>query len=176
MKKGFFFVFALCGFYVLSSCGGGGSDDSGFNGGGRVFISLEPSSIDVGDRSQVRVDIFDVNEDGVVVKVLFPDALSYVGGTAQLEVDGDETEITPDVDTAGNNDDRYLVFFFSEDDFDKDAEGTVRFELQANDSVNDGEISVDLDIDDPTVPNNSEFSVQSPKFQAEDSARIDVDK
>ncbi|MCB0330754.1 MAG: hypothetical protein KDD70_13865 [Bdellovibrionales bacterium] len=168
---------SVLSFLVLSSCGGGGgNDDEAFSGGARVVISLTPSNIDVGDRTRITIQVFDVNEDGIIVKLNYPDALSYVEETASLEVDGDESDITPDVDVAGDDEDRFLVFFLSEDDFDRDAEGTIRVELQANDSVNDGEISVDIDVDDPQIPNESEFSVDSPQFQPEDTVTIEVDK
>ncbi|MCI5064229.1 hypothetical protein MRY87_00740 [bacterium] len=174
MKK--FSLPALCAvLLLLSACGGGGGDDS-FSGAGGVVLSLQPSSIDVGDRTRVTLNIFEVNEDGVVVKVNFPEALSYVGGTAKLVIDGDEEEIEPDESVDGDDEDRFLVFFLAEDIFDRDGEGTVQFELQARDSLSDGEVSVDIDVDDPTVPNNREFSVETPQFQAEDTAQIQIDK
>jgi hypothetical protein len=168
------FLFLAC---VVTSCGGGGgSDDGGFSGAGTVVVSIQPSSIDVGDRTRVTIRIYEVNEDGVLVKVNFPDALSFVANTAVLVVDGDEIDVDPEVNVRGDEDDRYLVYFFTEDDFDRNAEGTLRFELQANDSVNDGLVSVDIDVDDPTIANNVEFSVDDPQFQAEDVAEIEVDK
>ncbi|MCB0319564.1 MAG: hypothetical protein KDD60_01480 [Bdellovibrionales bacterium] len=163
-------------FSSLPACGGGGGGDDGFAGSGRIGVSVEPGNIDVGDRTRVRVDIFDVNEDGIIIKVLVPDALEYVEETGVLEVDGDDTELEPDVLAPGDDDDQYIVFFLSEDLFNSDGHGVLEFEMQAMNSINNGEISVDIDVDNPAIKNPGEFDPSNPQFQEEDSASIQIVK
>jgi hypothetical protein len=166
------FVFGVC--LAVSGCGGGGGD--GFAGSGRVDMSLEPRRIDVGDRTRIVVQISEVNRDGVLIKLHFPDALSYVGNTASLTVDGVEGVIEPDVDVIGDNQDRYIVFFFSQADFGNNQRGTLVLELQADASVIKGRVEVDIDVDDPDINNLFEFSVDDPRFQVDDSEDIEVEE
>lgn len=165
-------VFGIC--LALSGCGGGGGD--GFAGSGRVDISLEPRRIDVGDRTRIVVQVSEVNRDGVLLKLHFPDALSYVGNTASLTVDGSEEVVEPDVDVIGDNQDRYIVFFFSQAEFGNNQRGTLVLELQADASVAQGKVEVDIDVDDPDINNLFEFSVDDPRFQVDDSEDIEVEE
>ena len=158
---------------LLMSCGSD-SDSVGFSGAGDVSISVEPTSIDVGDRLLVTVEIFTINDDGIFAKIKFPNYLSYVEGTALLSVSDDESEIEPDITEDGENDDTFLIFFLAESDFDITRQGELTFELQANDAVEEGQISVDIDVDDPNVLNINEFNIENPAFQEEDGQSIEV--
>ena len=167
------YLFLLPTISLFMGCGSS-SDSVGFSGAGDVNISVEPTSIDVGDRLLVTVDIFTINDDGIFAKIKFPNSLSYVEGTALLTVSGDESEIEPDIIADGEDDDTFLIFFLAESDFDITRQGELTFELQADDAVEDGRISVDIDGDDPTVLNINEFNAEDPAFQEEEGQSIEV--
>ena len=158
---------------LLYSCGGSSSDDD-FVGAAKVEISVSPDRIDSGDRLRVEIRIESVHEDGIIVKVNFPEALEYVRDSAELEVLGEEIDFSPLVNAIGE-DGVFLVFFIPFDDiFDAFADGTLSFELEALEEIKDAEIAVDADVDDPLIPNQNEFDIDSPEFGAEDSEIINV--
>lgn len=167
------FIILLLALSVFSSCGGGDDDDSSFVGAAIVSINTSPRKIDTGDRTQTRVTIQEVHENGILLKVRFPAALSYVLDSAILEVDGDEIDVGPAINS-GDENDVYLVFFFSNDTFGEDARGTLTFELEASSGTKKGEIEVDADVDDPLVDNGSEFDTENPEFVAESTTSIEV--
>ena len=170
-KSYFISVIFLVSSVFLFSCGES-SDSVSFSGAGDVRIGIEPTNIDVGDRTLVTIRIFKINDDGIIVKVRYPSALSYVRETAVLTVDGDETEVEPDIDADNDGNETFLIFFLQESDFDITREGELTFELQANDSIDEGRIEVDVDVDDPTVLNANEFDSEDPQFQEEDGQDI----
>ncbi len=167
------FAILVLSFALLTGCGGGGGG-GGFSGAGNASISTRPDSIDIGDRTKVTIDISSVNEDGIIVKVKFPEGLTYVPDTSILTVDDDRNDIGPDISVINNDDDRFLVFFFTEDDFDRDGNGKLEFELKGNEVVKNGSVEVDIDVDDPNIANGSEFDPEDPQFQEEDTAYIEV--
>lgn len=160
---------------LLSSCSGGGSSDDGdFIGAAEVSLTASPKIIDTGDRTEVRIRIQHVNESGIALKIRFPSSLSYVPSSAQRIVDGDEHDASPTVN-ATKDDDVYLVFYFSQDDFDSDASGQVIVLLEGVSSEAEGFIEVDADVDDPAIDNSSEFSLEEPEFEAESDSKIQVE-
>lgn len=169
-----FLFLALFSFGVFG-CGGSGGGGDSFSGAGNVLVSIQPNTIDVGDRTRVTVRISQVNPDGILLKVKFPDGLSYVGDTAFLIIGSDEIDIGPDLNVSGDGDDQFLVFFFEQDDFSENFEGVVQFELVGVDKVVAGEVEVDIDVDVPTVDNPGEFDPFNPAFQAEDSDMVVVE-
>jgi len=167
-----FFLFFFSSLVV--GCGGGGGG-GGYAGSGRVDLSLEPNRIDVGDRTRISVQISEVNPDGALLKLHIPDALSYVSNTGVLSVGGQDFDVAPDIDVLGDSQDRYLVFFFLQSDFGDGRSGRLRLELQADASVADGYIEVDIDVDDPDVNNLLEFSIDDPRFQVDQAKQIIVE-
>lgn len=158
---------------LLTSCGGGGGGDDSFVGAANTLIDISPNEIDTGDRAQVIVRISDVNTSGIILKILYPESLGFVSESASLEVDNNEDDLDPDVIVTGD-DGRYAVFFISSDDIPEDKEGRLSFVLEANDTLSEGTISVDADVDDPLINNNVEFDIEQPEFLAEDSEDIRV--
>lgn len=155
-----------------TACGGGGGDDE-VTGAARVRIQASPSTIDTGDRTLVRTNISELHRDGILLKFFYPEGLDFVLDSATLEIDGRELSVFP---AFNGLDERgiYLVFFLGEEEFGTRKEGILRFELEANDAVNDGEITVDADVDDRLISNDEEFDVSNPEFEPEDGASIDV--
>jgi hypothetical protein len=180
--KASLFSSLLCGTLVTlaMACGGGGGGDD-FVGAATVGIRLQPSKIDSGDRTQVTVDIGDVHETGIGLKIRFPDGLRYVPASASLSVDDRETKLTPTVNALAEDDNSvYLVFYLSQSLFRSSGEeysgqmGTLRLQLEGRKVVKDGKVEVDADVDDPQESNDSEFSLSNPEFAAEDEASIQV--
>jgi hypothetical protein len=167
---------------LATACGGGGGGGGeDFVGAATVAIRLQPSTIDSGDRTQVTIDIGDVHENGIALKVRFPDGLRYVPGSAALDVNDDDTKLTPSVNALVEDDNSiYLVFYLSQSLFRRgEAEyrgemGSLKLQLEGRTVVRDGKVQVDADVDDPQESNETEFTLSNPEFAAEDEASIRV--
>ena len=169
-------VLLLCG---LTACGGGDDEETTeFVGAARVEISTSPGSIDTGDRTKVTVKIEDVHRDGIILKVLYPGALHYVVDSARLGVGSTRTNVAPAWDEPADttvDSPVYLVFFLARQSFKSNA-GELSFELEALRALQNGEIGVDADVNDPLIDDPGEFDVRNPEFDAEASATITVIK
>jgi hypothetical protein len=166
----------------LGACGGGGGGGGeGFVGAATVSIRLQPSTIDSGDRTQVSILIGDVHENGIALKVRFPDGLRYVPASAFLTANDRRIDLTPTVNAASTEDDSvYVVFYLSQSLFRTSGSeyfgevGEMRLQLEGRKAVSDGKVEVDADVDDPQESNDSEFSLTNPEFAAEDRVFISV--
>ncbi|MDC0358493.1 hypothetical protein OAO01_06725 [Oligoflexia bacterium] len=164
----------VCLCSVIACGGGGGGGNVEFVGAGVVSLSVSPTTVDVGDRMLVTVKLEKVSEDGVIVKVNYPDGLEYVLNSALLTVDGDELDIGPAVNAlSGNN--VFLVYFFGLDLFGDDMTGTLTFQLEGTEKVSSGDIEVDIDVDDPLIANANEFDLDNPEFQVEAAVGVSVE-
>lgn len=158
-------------FYACGGGGGGGGGDAVI--GADVSIGTDPNKIDSGDRTVTKLEVNDVNTNGVVLKVRYPKALAYVADTSRLLVDGTSYVLDPDVlKTSGDS--TYQVYFLAQGQFGDGSFGEISFQLRARDSVTDGKIEVDPDVDDPAVSRSRKFSVDDPQFDAEDFVYITV--
>jgi len=155
----------------LSIAGGGGG--GGFIGAAIVSINLSPSVIDTGDRTQIETWISEVHENGIILKFRYPAGLTYVRDTAILEANEQQLDIGPAKNVASGNY-RYLVFFFTREQFGEDNYGKLTFQLEGKAVVADGKVEVDADVDDPLIDNSVEFDPRNPEFVAEDEAGIKV--
>ncbi len=160
---------------ALSSCGSGGGGGGGdsFVGAAVVNVRNSPSKIDVGDRTQVKIQISSVHQDGIALKVRFPFGLVYVPSSSFMDINGDEKDMSP---TVYREDDsvRYLVYYFTKKQFSDSDAGELVLELEGIEKVEKGKIEVDADVDDPLISNDVEFSLDNPEFGAEDEASITV--
>lgn len=166
-------VVPLSAIVLLAGCGGGGggsNDGSGGNfvGAAVVEIDASPKTIDTADRTQLRVQISDVHEDGIYLKIKFPEGLRFVANSSVLTVNGGETDLAPIVNSAAENG-VYLVYSFDQDDFGRDLEGELRLQLEAIDELAGGLIEVDAD-----VRTEQAFDIENPNFGAEDGVEIEV--
>jgi hypothetical protein len=89
-----------------------------------------------------------------------------------LEINDQTCAAIPASSEQTSGDFTYLVFYFSKSVFG-DNSGRLSLFLQGNSAV-DGQVQADVDLDDPTISNSSEFSVSDPKFNAQDAAGIEV--
>ncbi len=166
---------------LLGCGGGGGGGGTTYSGAANVSIRATPSKIDTGSRTQVTIDISDVVESGIALKMRYPTGLKYVPSSAFLNVGEKEIDLTPTVNVDVSKDDEtYLVFYMTQAQFKRsgqDYEGeqaTMTVQLEGREAVQNGKIEVDPDVDDPAEDNATEFNVDTPEFEAEDSAPIEV--
>jgi hypothetical protein len=167
----------------LTGCGGGGggSDTGSFFGAANVNVRATPSRIDSGDRTQVSIELSDVHENGIAVKVRFPAGLRYVPGSSFLLVDEKKIDVDPTIIQTDESEDlTYVVTYLSQNQFRRSSEeyngesGTLLIQLEGRKSVINGEIEADPDVDDPDEGNDVEFDISNPEFVAESSASIEV--
>lgn len=162
---------------LLTACGGGGGGGGGdqFVGAALVNIDAVPRETDPGKRVQVTVRINEVHPDGVFVKIRFPDGFSYAPGTGRFSVQETKRSIDPQFNLAGTKEGVvYLVFNLARSLFGEDNEGMLVLELNADSGVQSGKIEIDADVNDPTVADPAEFSVENPEFDGQDDVEIKV--
>lgn len=166
----------ICSFVVCLACGGGGGGGGGgTNNPGEVVLTVERGHIDSGDIANVRVEVFDINEAGVVLKLKFTKALKYIKGSAYFYKGEDkQREVTPNFDSSDSNA-RYLVFFFSRRSAYGRSHISLDLNLKAVSGDPDGYVEVDLDNNDPTVPDLNEFSTKNPGFTAQERSAVEID-
>lgn len=158
----------------MSSCGGGGGGGGDeFVGAADVSVQTTPSSIDTGDRTEVRVRVANVHPDGILLKVRYPKGLAYFPNTAVLDVNDQQVDIGPKNNVTKDNS-VYLVFFFTQAQFGSDNQGEVVFQLTGNSAISDGAIEVDADVNNPQINDTTEFNVSSPDFGAVAETSIEV--
>jgi hypothetical protein len=165
-------------------CGGGGGGGGGadeFVGAARVSVRCSPKKIDSGDRTQVSINLSQVHENGIAVKIRFPIGLKYVPGSSFLMVGEREVDVSPTVNVTSDTEEmNYVVFYLTQAQFSKASQeyageaGTLLIQLEGRKTVTDGEIEVDPDVDDPAEDNSTEFDISSPEFISEASASISV--
>jgi predicted small secreted protein len=167
------FLLLVASFSFLTACGGSGGGDDTYAGAARVHITASPTKIDSGDRTKVSIDVSEVHENGIALKVRYPEGLSYVVDSAILEVNQREIDLAPAVNETIDGD-VYLVIYITQSMIDEGEQGTIVIELEGYDKVNDGRIAVDPDVDDPLVANATEFNAEDPQFDEEDGVDIQV--
>jgi hypothetical protein len=173
---------ALCAGALACGGGGGGSGGSdSFFGAANVDVRVSPSKIDSGDRTQVQIELSDVHENGIAVKIRFPSGLRYVPGSSFLLIDSKEIDVDPTAVQTDNAEDlSYVVTYLSQNQFRRSSQeyngesGTLIIQLEGRKAVVDGEVEVDPDVDDPAEDNSIEFDISNPEFVAESSASIEV--
>ena len=157
---------------AIADCGGGGGGDD-FIGAAQVSISAAPTQIDTGDRTLIKVNISEVHENGIALKLRFPTGLFYVLNSSFVTVNGADVNTGPAVSTGAGNY-NYLVFYFPQSVFGRDSQGDLTVQLEGNSEVIDGRVEVDADVDDPLIDNAVEFDPDNPEFEAEDSVSVQV--
>ena len=160
---------------LLLGCGsgGGGGGNDEFVGAAQVRVQASPAQIDTGDRTEVQITISNLHKNGIALKIRLPKGLEYVTSSSFIEVNNSDTDVSPVVNQTKGSD-IYLVYYISPDQISEKEDGTLFFELEGRDSVEDGLIEIDPDVDDPTVENTTEFNIDEPEFGAEDAASIQV--
>lgn len=153
------------------ACGGGGGD--GTIDPAQVSIKVTPDVIDSGERTRIRLELYDFSDTKVIVKVRFPSGLDFVADSAAYLVDNQDVEIEPNVEGVGDSQD-YLVFFVNTEELNDPEDLQLLFQLRGVEDVAPSEIEVDIDLDDEAIANDVEFTVETPQFDIQESAYIQV--
>jgi hypothetical protein len=158
---------------VAASCGGGGGGGgTSVNHAGDVYLEVERSDLDSGDLDRVNVEIANLNPKGAILKFRIPRSLSYEKKSGMLFPGRDEeTRITPDYSVSNENE-RYIVFFFSPRDAIDGDYISLQFTLRAVSGDKKAFIEYDLDNNDPSISDSREFSAQKPRFTAQERRSI----
>jgi hypothetical protein len=158
---------------ALVACGGGGGGGGGDSQPADLYIDISPSSIDTGDRVSADVLVDNLKEGSIALKVRFPSGMRYVSGSAKLILDESSTAFNPTTVALGGEY-RYIVFYLAPANLAPRDNGRVTFLLSGAAPVEDGEVAVDADVDDPAIPNQNEFSASDPKFDPQDAVWVRV--
>ncbi len=152
-----------------------GSDEDTFVASAIVTSKAEPNTIDTGDRSRLTIDISEVHENGILLKVRFGKALAYVPSSSSLYMEGSQSKesITPFI-TTESSEFTYLVYFLSKSQFGAQNKGKIQFELKAIKAGNVVSVEVDPDVDDPDISNDVEFTVKEPNFSPDSISYITI--
>jgi hypothetical protein len=158
----------------LSACGGGGSDND-FVGAALLNVDTTPQRIDPGNRTQTTVYIYDVHQNGIFLKVKYPAGLKYASQSSKLEINGRIITVFPNnIVATADNSSNFLVYVLGKDEFNEAEYGILRFQLEGVKELQNGDIEVDADVDDPQIQNSKEFNVAEPAFNGEDKVSITV--
>jgi hypothetical protein len=167
---------ALC----LLSCappggGGGGGEDYDPLRGAEVFLSVDPDSIGVGERTRIRVDVQRIHPDGVLVVLRFPSkSLAYVPESTRFTVGPNTVSINPTVGPLVRTRRTYLIYFLPYAPFNGENAGYIEFQLRGERREAGALIELDQFLHNPLVAPEEEFSVDDPDFSADDAEVIDI--
>lgn len=161
---------------LLTACGGGGGGESSdSNYAGNIAIDLERDHIDSGDINRISLEVVDINPNGSLLKIRLSKSLLYVKGSAVLFPQRNEQRPTAPDDRVATDDERFLVFFL----YPHDALGadfiSLSFNVKGITGDKDGFIEVDLDNNDPSIPDIQEFDPNAPRFTAKERRSIYID-
>ncbi len=163
---------------TMASCGGGGGgggSDAESNYPGYVEFQVERDSLDSGDLTDITATVTDVNRNGVFLKFHYPSSLAYRSGSAIMHSgDEDSWVMTSPFDSATIGSDKYLVFRVSRPPEDQTNRVSVGFTLRAVSGDPSAYVEVELDNNDPTMPDNLEFNDSDPQFSSDDRWNIDI--
>lgn len=164
---------------LIAACGGigggGGGGGSTPNYEGDYYLEVERNHIDSGDLNKISVEIANLNPRGAILKFRMSRSLSYVRNTAVRFPDREERRsIAPDRFVSDDSE-RFLVFFLDP----REAIGgdyiSLQFTLKGVAGDEDGFLEIDLDNNDPSVPDSREFSIEKPNFTAKDRRSIYIE-
>ena len=161
----------------MASCGGGGGGggDEGANFPGYTEFYVERDSLDSGDLTDVTVTVFDINRNGVFLKFHYPSSLAYRSGSAITHTgDSDSWTTTSPFDATSNETGKYLVFRVSRPPEDETNRVSIGFTLRAVSGDPSAYVEVDLDNNDPALPDEKEFNDTFPQFSSDDRWNISI--
>jgi hypothetical protein len=171
---------AIC--CAIASCGGVGGGGGGGGGGGEganypgyTELYVEQDSIDSGDLTDVTVAVNEINRNGVFLKFHYPSSLAYRSGSAIMHSgDAESWTTTAPFDSATNGTNKYLVFRVSPPPEDEPNRVTIGFTLRAVSGDPSAYVEVELDNNDPALPDTMEFNDSYPQFSSDDRWNISI--
>jgi hypothetical protein len=160
---------------LASACGGGGGGGADSNYAGNIVIDLERDQIDSGDLTRVSLEVVDINPKGSILKIRLSKSLRFVANSAVMFPDRKEEHPTAPDKRAETENERFLVFFLDP----RDAIGgdfmSLAFNLKGISGDKKGFIEVDLDNNDPNIPDSKEFDATAPRFTAKEHRSIYIE-
>lgn len=154
---------------MINSCGGlggGGGGGSSANYAGDIGLTLEKDYLDSGDLNRVTVEVANLNRDGVLLKIRTSKSLRYVENSAVLFPDREEKSRVSPAEESSSDQDRYLVFFLDRQDAFGDDYIALQLDVKATEGDKDAFIEIDIDNNDPNIPDSKEFKSSAPRFSA----------
>lgn len=160
---------------IVTSCGGGGGGGSAAaNAPGDAALSVERGTVDSGDLFRVNVEMFDPNPTGVILKLRFDKAIRYSPNSALLAPGKREQARLDPAFEVTVGDYRYLVFFISPQAINFRDYLSFGLTLKAISTNAAAPIGVDLDSNDPNVPDSREFDEKRPRFTPLDESWVRI--
>lgn len=166
---------ASCGVGGGGGGGGGSGEDNDGNYPGYTDFQVERDYLDSGDLTDITLTVYDINSDGIFVKFHYPPALRYMGGSSMTYSGDSEAWVgTEPFDSATTSSGKYLVFRVSRPPEDQTNRVAIGFTMRATGGDPSAYIEVDLDNNDPTIPDNIEFNSKDPQFYSDDRWNINI--
>jgi hypothetical protein len=163
---------------AVASCGGGGGgggEDSSDNYPGYTDFQLERDSLDSGDLTDVTLTVYDINPNGIFVKFHYPSSLRFVAGSAMsYSGDAQTWQTTAPLTATSVGSEKYLVFTVSPPPPNQTNRVALSFTMKAVSGDQSAYLEVDLDNNDPQVPDRLEFSANDPQFTSDDRWNISI--
>lgn len=169
--KALFSAIAITTTLFLSACGGGGGGSSA--GPAQVHLSIDHTKIDAGDTMSIEIEISDVNDDGIMLKIRTPLGLDYVTDSGYLVVEEIPLNFDPTFYKADEQY-NYLVYFITRNLFGEDNYGRFTVVFKGTAAIAAGTVDVDTDVIETATPYSKQFDIKNPLFSAEDSVKIVV--
>jgi hypothetical protein len=160
---------------IVTACGGGGGGSTDSNYTGNIVIDLERDHIDSGDINRVSLEVVDINPKGSLLKIRLSKSLLYVKGSAVLFPHREEERPTAPSDRVATEEERFLVFFLYPSDAIAGDFISLSFNVKGIAGDKRGFIEVDLDNNDPSIPDSQEFDPSAPRFTAKERRSIYID-
>jgi hypothetical protein len=166
---------ASCG---VGGGGGGGGDGQDGNGGnypGYTDFQVERDALDSGDLTDVTLTVYDINQDGIFVKFHYPPSLRYMNGSSMTYTGDSESWVgTEPFAATTTSTGKYLVYRVSRPPENETNRVAIGFTMRATGGDPSAYIEVDLDNNDPTIPDNIEFNSRDPQFYSDDRWNIQI--
>ncbi len=154
--------------------GGGGGGPRSSNEPGDISLWLEKGAVDSGDLCRARVEVYNPNPDGIILKIRFPTTIRYSKNSAVLfPNEQDERPILPSFESVYEGF-RYLVFFLSEEQIRYGDYSAIELNLKASQADPDALVSVDIDNNDLNIPDNREFNDKHPRFYSVEELELEI--
>lgn len=164
---------------TISSCGGigggGGGGGSSANYAGNVYLELERDYLDSGDLSRVKIEINDLNPDGAILKIRTSRSLRYNPNSGLLFPDRDEQRRVSPSEESTSDTDRFVVFFLYPRNAIDEHFISLQFDIKAATGDEEAFLEVDLDNNDPNIPDSLEFRSNDPRFSALERREIYIE-
>jgi hypothetical protein len=118
--------------------------------------------------------VFNPNQDGIVLKFRFPTSIRYSKNSAVLFPGSEDARfISPSFETTAEGF-RYVVFMLSDGDIRYGEYSTLELNLKAITADPDAIVAVDIDNNDPNVPDSREFDLKRPRFAAVEELGLEI--